>query len=107
MKKLLPLALLAALSSLAPSAMACYVLYNSVNEVVYDKFEAPVNMRMELHETVPARVPGGHLVFSTSTTDCSGSDQIGGHYAGVRPLAVAPAAPKAASKKKRRARYNP
>ena len=60
----------------ASSAMACYAIYDSKNEMVYDKFEAPVNMRQQLHDTVPVRVPGGHMVFSTQSTNCSGIDQL-------------------------------
>ena len=105
MKKLLPITLIAALSCLASSAMACYTVYDSKNELVYDKFEAPVNMRLPLHNTVPARVPGGHMVFSTQSTDCTGIDQLSSSRASAQPAAVAPTATKSL-KKKRRVRYN-
>ena len=102
MKKLLPITLIATLSCFASSAMACYTVYDSKNELVYDKFEAPVNMRLPLHNTVPARVPGGHMVFSTQSTDCTGIDQLSSSRASVQPAAISS---KAALKKKRRVRY--
>ena len=104
MKKLLPITLIAALSCLASSAMACYTVYDSKNEVVYDRFEAPVNMRLRLNDTVPQRVPGGHMVFSTQSTDCSGIDQLSGSYSSQPLKAVAPKAKKTL-KRKRRVRY--
>ena len=103
MKKLLPITLVAALSCLASSAMACYTVYDSKNELVYDKFEAPVNMRLPLHNTVPARVPGGHMVFSTQSTDCTGIDQLSSSRVSVQPAAASSS--KAVQKKKRRVRY--
>ena len=104
MKKLLPITLVAALSCLASSAMACYTVYDSKNELVYDKFEAPVNMRLPLHNTVPVRVPGGHMVFSTQSTDCTGIDQLSSSRASAQRAAAASSG-KAGQKKKRRARY--
>ena len=106
MKKLLPITLIATLSCLASSAMACYTVYDSKNELVYDKFEAPVNMRLPLHNTVPARVPGGHMVFSTQSTNCSGTDQLSSKPAEqVTPTAAATEVKKSPTKK-RRVRYN-
>ena len=104
MNKLLPITLIAALSCLASSAMACYTVYDSKNELVYDRFEAPVNMRLPLHNTVPARVPGGHMVFSTQSTDCTGIDQLSSSRASVQPASAAPSS-RAVLKKKRRVRY--
>lgn len=50
-------------------AMACYVVYDKNNQVVYSSQEAPVDMTRPLHETVPAKFPGGHLVFNKGA-DC-------------------------------------
>ena len=61
-------ALLLALS--AGQALACYTVYNRSNQVVYHAAKAPVDMRYQLHETLPAVYPGGHLVFSVTDTSC-------------------------------------
>lgn len=60
-------------------ASACYVVYNQKNEMIYDKFEPPVNMTYPLSKTVPMRVPGGHMVFETQSSNCSGVDQLPRH----------------------------
>jgi hypothetical protein len=44
-------------------AAACYTVYDRANRIVYQGEEAPVDMSRPLHETVPARYPGGQLVF--------------------------------------------
>ena len=44
-------------------ALACYTVYNPVNQVVYYGSTPPVDMRPQLHETVPYVFPGGHMVF--------------------------------------------
>ncbi|MDO9358615.1 MAG: hypothetical protein Q7T70_06485 [Polaromonas sp.] len=51
-------------------AMACYTVYNRANQVVYHASAAPVDMRYQLHQTLPAVFPGGHMVFSITDTDC-------------------------------------
>jgi hypothetical protein len=61
-------ALLPALS--ASQALACYTVYNRSNQVVYHAAAAPVDMRYQLHQTLPAVYPGGHLVFSVTDTGC-------------------------------------
>ena len=53
----------------ATNAMACYTVYDSFNRVIYNAQEAPVDMRRQLHETMPRTFPGGHMVFG-SETDC-------------------------------------
>ena len=50
-------------------AMACYVVYDRNNQVAYSSQQPPVDMSRPLHETLPARFPGGHLVF-TNGADC-------------------------------------
>ena len=56
---------LLAVSSL--QALACYTVYDRSNRVMYQGEQAPVDMSLPIHETVPARFPGGHLVFDGST----------------------------------------
>ena len=51
-------------------ALACYTVYNSANQVVYQAQAAPVDMRYQLHQTLPAVFPGGHMVFSITDTSC-------------------------------------
>ncbi|MDP1742621.1 MAG: hypothetical protein Q8M51_03210 [Polaromonas sp.] len=55
---------------LGSPALACYTVYNRANQVVYHAAAAPVNMSYQLHETLPAFYPGGHLVFSITDNDC-------------------------------------
>ncbi|MES2785637.1 MAG: hypothetical protein V4684_09255 [Pseudomonadota bacterium] len=49
------------------NALACYTVHDSAGRVVYQGSEAPVDMSRPLHETVPQRFPGGHMVFDTTT----------------------------------------
>lgn len=50
--------------------LACYTVYNRANQVIYQATAAPVDMRYQLHETLPAVFPGGHMVFSITDTSC-------------------------------------
>ncbi len=71
MNTVLKYALVALLPALSASqALACYTVYNRNNQVVYHAAAAPVDMRYQLHETLPAVYPGGHLVFSVTDTSC-------------------------------------
>lgn len=66
----LKLALLSALAFSSVNAMAaCYTVYDGSNRVVYNAQTPPVDMSRPLHETLPARYPGGHLVFGPGS-DC-------------------------------------
>jgi hypothetical protein len=57
-------ALLACLLGLAvPQALACYTVYDRNGRVVYNGEAPPVDMSRPLHETLPDRFPGGHMVF--------------------------------------------
>ncbi len=48
----------------AGNAMAsCYTVYDRANQVVYNAETPPVDMSRPLHETLPGRFPGGHMVF--------------------------------------------
>jgi hypothetical protein len=51
-------------------ALACYTVYNRANQVIYHAAAAPVDMRYQLHQTLPAVFPGGHMVFSITDTSC-------------------------------------
>lgn len=66
----LKLALLSALAFSSVNAMAgCYTVYDRSNQVVYNAQTPPVDMSRPLHETLPARYPGGHMVFGAGS-DC-------------------------------------
>jgi hypothetical protein len=52
------------LLGLAPlPALACFTVFDRADRIVYLSEKPPVDMSLPLHETVPARFPGGHLVF--------------------------------------------
>jgi hypothetical protein len=55
------------------NATACYTVYDRANRIVYQGEEAPVDMSRPIHETLPARYPGGQLVFD-SQTECAAID---------------------------------
>jgi hypothetical protein len=46
-------------------ASACYTVYDRSDRVVYQSLDAPVDMSRPIHETLPLRYPGGHMVFDT------------------------------------------
>lgn len=47
-------------------ASACYTVFDKSDRVVYQSHKPPVDMSRPLHETVPVRFPGGHLIFDSS-----------------------------------------
>jgi hypothetical protein len=47
-------------------AFACYTVYDRGNRVMWQGDKPPVDMSLPLSETVPARFPGGQLVFDDS-----------------------------------------
>ena len=49
-------------------AHACYTVYDSASRVVYRSAQPPVDMSRPLHDTLPQRFPGGHMVFDTAST---------------------------------------
>lgn len=51
------------LAMAAGQAMACYTVYDARNLIVYSDQTPPVDMTRPLHDTLPARYPGGHMVF--------------------------------------------
>jgi hypothetical protein len=56
--------LLAGLLALAGThALACYTVYDRNGGVVYNEETPPVDMSRPIHETLPARFPGAHMVF--------------------------------------------
>lgn len=61
----------------ASQAWACYTVFDTSNRVVYNSEKPPVDMSRQLHETVPARFPGGHMVFDTSECPVINSVAIG------------------------------
>jgi len=46
-------------------AIACFTVWDRADRVVYYGDKPPVDMSRPLHETVPVRFPGGHMVFDT------------------------------------------
>ena len=66
-KPVLLCALLAGASLQAGAA--CYTVYDQSNRVLYSGERPPVDMSLPIHETVPARFPGGHMIFDTQA-DC-------------------------------------
>ena len=78
MKNVLKYSLGVVLATLLSSqAQACYTVYNRANQVVYHASAAPVDMRYQIHQTLPARFPGGHLVFSITDTACPPANNAG------------------------------
>lgn len=57
------------LGLLGLDAMACFTVYDRSDRVVYQSQTPPVDMSRPLHETVPARFPGGHMIFELGA-DC-------------------------------------
>jgi hypothetical protein len=55
------------LVSASMQAMACYTVYDRSNRVLYQGTDAPVDMRLQIHDALAARFPGGHMVFDTAT----------------------------------------
>lgn len=49
-------------------AHACYTVYDAASRVLYRSTQAPVDMSRPLHDTLPQRFPGGHLVFDTASS---------------------------------------
>lgn len=66
------LALLCSLGFAASNALACYVVYDPANRIVYNAATPPVDMSLPIHQTLPAVFPGGHMVFSSGTSCPSG-----------------------------------
>jgi hypothetical protein len=59
----------ATLALAASQALACYQVFDKNNQVVYSGQQPPVDMSRPLHETLPSKYPGGHLVFNAGA-DC-------------------------------------
>jgi hypothetical protein len=49
----------------AGQVLACYTVYDRAGRVLYNEESPPVDMSRPLHETLPARFPGSHMVFDT------------------------------------------
>ena len=64
----LPLALLSL------PASACFKVYDASNRLVYNAQHPPVNMAYQIHQTLPAVYPGGHMVFDLGN-DCPLTNQ--------------------------------
>jgi hypothetical protein len=64
MKRWQTLLLCSLLGAASLPAMACFTVYDRGNNVVYNAQTPPVDMSQPLHETLPKRFPGGHMVIS-------------------------------------------
>ena len=58
----------AVLGAASFQASACYTVYDRSDRVMYQSQDPPVDMSRPIHETLPSRFPGGHMVFDTSPT---------------------------------------
>jgi hypothetical protein len=67
-------------------AMACYTVYDAGSRVMYRAEAAPVDMSRPLHETVPARFPGGQLVFDNGACASLPMGLPSSHRSGASPL---------------------
>ncbi|WP_427911706.1 hypothetical protein ACPWT1_13590 [Ramlibacter sp. MMS24-I3-19] len=56
-------------------AMACYLVYDRNNQVVYSGDAAPVDMSKPLHEALAAKYPGGHMTFDNAR-DCPSQGRL-------------------------------
>jgi hypothetical protein len=83
------LLLCAGLGAATFDAAACYTVYDRSERVVYQSPVAPVDMSRPLHETLPARFPGGHMIFDAAA-DCqslaSAPSRPGRNMASQAPL---------------------
>ena len=61
------LLLCAVLGAASFNASACYTVYDRSDRVVYQAQEPPVDMSRPIHETLPLRYPGAHMVFDTDS----------------------------------------
>ena len=61
------LLLWAVLGAASFNASACYTVYDRSERVVYQSQTPPVDMSRPLHETLPSRFPGGHMIFDTAS----------------------------------------
>jgi hypothetical protein len=61
------LLLWAVLGAASFNASACYTVYDRSERVVYQSETPPVDMSRPIHETVPSRFPGGHMIFDTAS----------------------------------------
>lgn len=56
-------AVFAAACCAATPALACFTVYDRNNQVLYSAQVPPVDMSRPVHETLPQKFPGGHMVF--------------------------------------------
>ncbi|MBC5766471.1 hypothetical protein [Ramlibacter albus] len=88
--KIAKLALLCALGLAGANALACYTVYDRNNRVVYNELRPPVDMSLPLHQTLPRRFPGGHMVFDVNG-ECPRVNGNTDQLASARPATGAPA----------------
>jgi hypothetical protein len=76
----------------AGQAFACYTVFDARDNIVYHSEKPPVDMSRPIHETLPQRFPGGHLVFDSYECAVISSVAIGngGPTAATTPLLTDP-----------------
>jgi hypothetical protein len=68
----------AVLGAASFQAAACYTVYDRSDRVIYQSERAPVDMSRPLHETLPARFPGAHMIFDGGECPVISSVAAGG-----------------------------
>ncbi len=71
-------------------ALACYTVYNRANQVIYHASTPPVDMSYQLHQTLPAVFPDGHMVFSVTDTVCPKVNVSRGSSVGLSTVSMQP-----------------
>jgi len=57
------------------SSATCFTVYNNRHELVYRSALPPVNMSLQIHETLLLLYPDGGMVFSTNSSSCQNLPQ--------------------------------
>lgn len=70
----------------AAQVLACYTVYDPSGRVVYSASTPPVDMSRPIHETLPARFPGGHMVFDAQALCARASPLARASAGGSTPL---------------------
>jgi hypothetical protein len=69
LQRLLPIAVLLALPSLAGAAN-CYSIYDAKNRLAFQSTVAPVDLSTRISQSMRERFPGGYLIIVPDDADC-------------------------------------
>lgn len=62
------------------ASASCYYVYGSSNQLLYRSAQPPVDLALQLHETVPTLGSGLSLVFTPNGAGCEGTlDMLQNH----------------------------